>query len=241
MAAAGGDGILGIDTATSGAAVAVLAGAEVLGERYAGPGPDGRPRHSARLLAEVEAAVGAAGGWERIGVIAVGVGPGTFTGLRIGIATARALAQGRRLPMVPVGSLDTLARGIAEQAPDRPRLAAIDARRKQAFAALYDASGELAWGPVAASADELAGKLAGAGGSVVAAGDGSLRFRDRLESAGVEVLPAASDAHRIAARHVCALAAELEPGPPEDVRPVYLRRPDAEVWREQRDRDSRSG
>jgi tRNA threonylcarbamoyladenosine biosynthesis protein TsaB len=241
MADAGGDGILGIDTATAGAAVAVAAGGELLSERYAGSGPDGRPRHSARLLGEVEAAVDEAGGWARIGVIAVGVGPGTFTGLRIGIATARALAQGRGLPMAPVGSLDALALGIAERARGRPRLAAIDARRKQAFAALYDAGQNLEWGPVAASAEELAGRLADAGGSVVAAGDGSLRFRKTLESAGVEVLPAADEAHRIAARHVCSLAAEIEPGPPENLRPVYLRRPDAEVWREQqRDRDSRS-
>jgi len=242
MADAGGDGILGIDTATSGAAVAVVAHGEVLSERYAGPGADGRPRHSARLLIEVAGAVDEAEGWEGIGVIAVGVGPGTFTGLRIGIATARALAQGRGLPMAAVGSLDALARGIAERAPGRTRLAAIDARRQETFAALYAASGRLEWGPVTASAEELARRLAGGDDAVVAAGDGSLRFRKTLESVGAEVLPATDEAHRIAARHVCALAAEIEPGPPENVQPLYLRRPDAEVWREQqRDRDPRSG
>ena len=57
--------------------------------------PTGRPRHSQVLLAEIERSVDAAGGWERIERIAVGVGPGSFTGLRIGIATARALAQAR--------------------------------------------------------------------------------------------------------------------------------------------------
>jgi tRNA threonylcarbamoyladenosine biosynthesis protein TsaB len=241
MARAGGDGILGIDTATAGVAVAVTVAGEPVSERYADPAPDGRPRHSARLLAEVESAVGEAGGWDRIGLIAVGVGPGTFTGLRVGIATARALAQGRGLPMAPVGSLAALARGIGEQAPGRPSLAAIDARREQAFAALYDAGGALSWGPLAASAPELAERLGGAGDPVVAGGDGSLRFRAWLESAGVEVLPTANEAHRIAARHVCALAAEVVPGPPEDVRPIYLRRPDAEVWREQRDREPRAG
>ena len=241
MADAGGDGILGIDTATAGAAVAVAFGCVLASERYAGPDPDGRPRHSSRLLAEVEDAVGAAGGWERIGVIAVGVGPGTFTGLRVGIATARALAQGRGLPMAPVSSLAALARGIAEQAPGRPRLAAIDARREQAFAALYDADDEPVWGPLAGSGPELAERLRHGPSLVVAGGDGSLRFRAWLESAGVEVLPAANEGHRIAARHVCGLAARVEPGPPEQVTPVYLRRPDAEVWREQRDRESRGG
>ena len=235
--------MLGIDTATADAAVAVARGAELLDERRAEPGPDGRPRHAAVLLDEVEAAVATAGGWGGIGLIAVGVGPGTFTGLRIGIATARALAQARGLRLAPVGSLAALAAGVGrDRAPGLPRLAAIDARRQEAFAALYAASGRLEWGPVAASAEELARRLADAADAMVAAGDGSLRFRETLESVGVEVLPATDEAHRIAARHVCALAAEIEPGPPDDLRPVYLRRPDAEVWREQqRDRDSGFG
>ena len=183
-----------------------------------------------------------AGGWERIGVDrgrrrARGRSPGCGSGSRPLAPSARAAAcrwpRSARWPRSPVG--------IAERAPGRPRLAAIDARREQAFAALYDASGELSGGRWRSPPEELAGRLAElSGGSPVAAGDGSLRFRQRLESAGVEVLPAASEAHRIAARHVCALAAGVEPGPPEDVRPVYLRRPDAEVWREQRDRDSRT-
>ena len=53
----------------------------------------------------------------------------------------------------------------------------------------------------------------------------------------MDVLPDADPAHRMAARHVCALAAGAEPGRPEQVKPIYLRRPDAEVWRERRDRD----
>ena len=160
MAQPGGDGILGIDTATADVAVAVAIGGTVVCERRDGPEPGGRPRHASRLLADVEEAVTAAGGWERIGVIAVGVGPGAFTGLRVGIATARALGQGRGLPMIGVGSLAALARGIGEQAPGSARLAVIDARREQVFAALYASSGEAIWGPVVESPEALAGRLA---------------------------------------------------------------------------------
>ncbi len=88
-----------------------------------------------------------------------------------------------------------------------------------------------------AGSEALAGRLAELAPAPVAVGDGSLRFRSQLESAGVEVPPDADPAHRLAARHICALAATVEPGPPTDVRPAYLRRPDAEVWREQRDRN----
>jgi tRNA threonylcarbamoyladenosine biosynthesis protein TsaB len=234
-------GILGLDTATADTAVAVaIAGDEVI-EGWAAPGENGRPRHAATVLAEIEAVVAVAGGWGRIDRIAVGIGPGLFTGLRIGIATARALGQGRGLPMVGVGSLAALARGIGERAADRNRLALIDARRGEVFAALYDGAGEAIIPPAVIAAEALAERLAGRGQSPVAGGDGSLRFRHQLESAGVEVLPDADPAHRMAARHVCALAVGIEPGLPTDVHPTYLRRPDAEVWREQRDRDPEPG
>ena len=95
-----------MDTATPATAVAVWApdGTEV--ERRDDPGPGERPAHAARLLALVDEVVP---GWDAIERIAVGIGPGGFTGLRIGIATARALAQARDLPLVGVSSLAALA------------------------------------------------------------------------------------------------------------------------------------
>ena len=98
------------------------------------PEPGARPMHAARLLAAAEEALGAAGvGWEDVDRLAIGVGPGSFTGLRIGIATARALAQGRGLPLVGVSSLEALARGAAAPLV----LAVLDARRGEAFAAAW--------------------------------------------------------------------------------------------------------
>lgn len=233
--------ILGVDTATSAAAVAVARGDELLDERLAGARAGGRPQHATVLLQEIEDAVAGAGGWDRVALIGVGVGPGTFTGLRIGIATARALAQARGLPVAPVSSLAALARGIDGRDPERPRLAAIDARRGEAFAALYGADGTTIWEPFVAAPEALAERLLSMEEKPLAAGDGSLRFRQQLEAAGVNVLPEADPAHLMAARHVCALAAAAEPGRPEQVKPIYLRRPDAEVWRERRKREPGAG
>jgi tRNA threonylcarbamoyladenosine biosynthesis protein TsaB len=235
--------ILGVDTATADTAVAVTRSAELLCERRAEAAAGGRPRHAAALLSEIEAAVEAAGGWDGVALIAVGAGPGTFTGLRIGIATVRALAQARGLAVAPVSSLAALARGIdpGGDAPGRSRLALIDARRREVFGALLDPRGSVAWEPFVAGPEPLAERLAGLAHPPLAAGDGSLRFRAQLEAVGVDVLPDADPAHRMAARHVCALATGVEPVRPEQVKPIYLRRPDAEVWRERRDRDQDDG
>ena len=224
--------MLGIDTATSDVAVACVRGEETLFEELVGPRPEGRPRHSSALLELVARAVDAAGGWERVEAIAVGLGPGTFTGLRVGIATARALAQARAVPLVGVSSLEALACGI--DAPrGHPRLALLDARRGEVFGLLCGADGEVTWAPFVESPEALTARIAELRPAPVAAGDGSLRFRQELEAAGAEVPADADPMHRMAPRNICALAAGAKRVAPELIRPIYLRRPDAEVWREQ--------
>jgi tRNA threonylcarbamoyladenosine biosynthesis protein TsaB len=231
--------VLGVDTATAGTAVALTRGGEVVFEQRALPVEDGRPRHASALLSEVAAALDAGGGWGEVGLIAAGVGPGMFTGLRVGLAKVRALAQARDLPVAGVSSLAALARGISPPRAlvDRPRLALIDARRGELFAALHDSEGAVVWEPFVAGPDAIAGRVARLPAAPMAAGDGSLRFRAQLEAAGVEVLPEADAAHQVAARQVCALAASVRPMRPEQLKPIYLRRPDAEVWRERGNRD----
>jgi tRNA threonylcarbamoyladenosine biosynthesis protein TsaB len=109
--------LLALDTATPSSVTGVLRADGRVMEARDDPPPGSRGDHAARLLALAEAALRDAGvGWEELERLAVGVGPGGFTGLRIGIATARALAQARGLPVVPVSSLEALARGAA--APD---------------------------------------------------------------------------------------------------------------------------
>ena len=151
--------VLGVDTATACAVVGATADGEVVREVWVEPRPDGRPRHSEDLLLEIERSVDAAGGWSRIDRIAVGIGPGSFTGLRIGIASARALAQaqvypraGRISPPVP--------RGIAGLSPRRrqPALPVFDARRREVFAALFEGGGTTL-AAVRGRPDELAARV----------------------------------------------------------------------------------
>jgi len=223
--------LVGFDTATDDVAVAATRDGEVLDERRIAAPPGQRPRHATALLAEVESVAEGVGGWERVQAIAVGIGPGSFTGLRIGLATARALAQALDKAIVPVGTLAALARGI-EGSGEQPRLAVLDARRGQAFAALYGPGGEEIWPPLVATPDEVVDRVKALDRTALAAGSGTIRFRGELEAAGADVLPDSDPAHRISARHVCLLAESGSPALPESIEPIYLRPPDAELWLE---------
>lgn len=226
--------IAGLDTATDDASVAVTRDGEVVAERLVAKPPGTFPRHSEALLVELEAVVAEAGGWEAIDFLAAGIGPGSFTGLRVGLATARAIAQSLGKGIVPVGTLDALALGIAESpsAPDRSVLPALDARRRQVFAALFDPDGTARWEPFVVSPQALAERVAALPESLLAAGSGALRFRRELEAAGADVPPDSDSAHRVWARHLCRLAEDGAPSPPEAIQPIYLRPPDAQVWLE---------
>jgi tRNA threonylcarbamoyladenosine biosynthesis protein TsaB len=232
--------VLGIDAATSDAVVGLTRDGEVVGEVAIAPEAGEGPQHQRVLLREVEGAVAAAAGWEHVDRIAVGIGPGSFTGLRIGIATARALAQSRGIPIAGVSSLAALARGISEhpEAVTRRALPVFDARRGQVFAALHDPEGGEVWPPLVADPAELAERVRELGSPVLAAGDGAVRFAAELESAGATVALPEDAVHRIAARHLCALGEAAEAEAPERIEPVYLREPDAKRWIE-RDRIER--
>ncbi|MEZ5156361.1 MAG: tRNA (adenosine(37)-N6)-threonylcarbamoyltransferase complex dimerization subunit type 1 TsaB [Solirubrobacterales bacterium] len=228
--------ILGFDTATPDTAVAVVDRGEPVFEGSAGPGADGRPAAARELLVMIEEAVAAAGGWNRIATIAVGRGPGSFTGLRIAISTARALSQARGIPVAGVDSTAALAAGLRERDGGRTVVGVIDARRGEVFAAVDrgDGPGE----PVVCTPDELGAALGGGLEGALAGGDGAVRFRAEIEASGCVVLDDEDRANRLSARQICLLAANMGPGSahhPAGVTPKYMRRPDAERWLERID------
>jgi tRNA threonylcarbamoyladenosine biosynthesis protein TsaB len=216
--------ILGFDTSTAASAACLLRPDGVAFEALPPPEALQRPpAHARELMPAIARVLDDAGA--RLGdleAIAVGVGPGTFTGLRIGVATARGLASANGLPLRPVSSLAALAEGIEGDLV----LPLVDAKRGELFAALYGPAGRL-WGPVAEAPEAVVERLGDAAAGVRAAGDGSVRFRRVLETAGIGVDPDGSRSHVVRAIHVCRLAGDEPNQPPQSVLPDYLRAPDA--------------
>ncbi|MBA3261576.1 MAG: tRNA (adenosine(37)-N6)-threonylcarbamoyltransferase complex dimerization subunit type 1 TsaB [Thermoleophilaceae bacterium] len=224
--------LLGIDTSTPASAACVLRDDGQSFEVAPEPARLGAgPAHARELMPAVaEVMEGAGVEFARLRAIAVGVGPGTFTGLRIGIATARALASASGLLLRPVSSLAALAAGMREEgAAGDALLPLIDARRGEVFGALHDAGGEVLWPPFVATPEVVAERVGEAGLSVRAAGDGSIRFRRALEAAGIGVDADESGSHVVRALHVCRLARTVPDVAPEAVLPEYLRAPDAKT------------
>lgn len=236
--------ILAFDTATPATVVAV---AELLPGASApdgpaidlrdDPAPGTRPNHTRRLLELIEQALERAGwSWDELDRIAVGIGPGTFTGLRIGIATAQALARSRGLPLVGTSTLQALALPATAARPDLGILAVLDARRNEAFAAGWDAgSGPgrdvAVLPPSVLSPDALEKAASQLAPGTLAVGDGAVKFAQNLRRFGLLIPPEDSELHRISAVSHCRLAADLIPAEPAAVQPEYLRQPDAEIAR----------
>jgi tRNA threonylcarbamoyladenosine biosynthesis protein TsaB len=241
--------VLGLDTATPATAVGLRLADGTTLEAHDLPATGERPGHATRLLPLADRLLAQAGlRWDSLERIAVGVGPGTFTGLRVGVATARGLAQSLALDLVGVSSLRALAhRALREHSSGGGGgvLAAIDARRGEAFAGGWSSEGEL-FAPFALAPDDFGHLLAhhdheprsaqhndeqglALDSLGLAVGDGAVRYRSHLEALGVEVPCDSSPLHLIGGAAICELALHTEPCSPELVLPDYLRRPDAEI------------
>jgi tRNA threonylcarbamoyladenosine biosynthesis protein TsaB len=222
--------ILGIDTATDQVGVAI-GGHE--GVRASAHVARGR-RHAETLAPTVDFVRRQAGIELRdLGAVTVDVGPGLFTGLRVGVTTAKTIAQTLRLPMIGITSLDLLAFPVRFT----PRLiaAAVDARRGEVFYALYrtvPGGVQQVVKPTVGPPGELASEIQARGGEWLLVGDGAVRWReDFVALDGVEIAdqglahPSAASlvqlAHPRAMREEFVNAWELEP--------VYLRPPDAQI------------
>jgi tRNA threonylcarbamoyladenosine biosynthesis protein TsaB len=202
--------ILALDASTPVTTVALARGddREVLAE----VSTSGRGASEA-LLPAVQAALDLAGEeFDTVGHVLAGVGPGTFTGIRIAAATARALAAGAGVTLARNSTLDALAAPALSCSSDV--LAVVDARRGQVFARRFSGSGP----------------TTGVEGEPVLVGDGAVRYREVLARLG-RIPSDGSPLHRVtAAGHV--VSADLAPVDPEEIVPIYVREPDAEVRRD---------
>lgn len=217
--------LLGFDTATRACAAALWAGGGIAAHRRI----EAAERHAEALvplLREVAAEGGAA--LDAVDAFAVTVGPGSFTGIRIGLATARGLALAAGRPLIGLTTLEVLAAGVPERMREGPILAALDARRSRLYAQLFDRAGRPLDAPFAAAAEALPGLLGGriARGPLIVVGTGS--------QAAMAALPPAMEARAAPgpgspdARVLVRLAAARAGGAaPTDAspRPLYLRAP----------------
>jgi len=222
--------ILGIETATVQAGCAIGGHEGVLASAHSAKGK----RHAENLTpaiaficeqAQIELS--------EIGLVAVDIGPGLFTGLRVGVATAKAVAFALRVPMIGVSSLDLLAFPVRFT----PRLivAAIDARRNELYYALYrqvPGGVQRISEPTVGSADDLASELLALSEEVLLVGDGAHRYREAFDGlTKVEIVdqgnsfPSAASLVQLA--HAQALREDFQQI--DSIQPMYLRRPDAEI------------
>jgi tRNA threonylcarbamoyladenosine biosynthesis protein TsaB len=178
---------------------------------------------SETLLPAIHAALDLAGeDLGSVGRVLAGVGPGTFTGIRIAAATARALSAGTGIPLSKNSTLDALAAPALSCSEDV--LAVLDARRGQVFARRYSEAGPTT-GIYCLTPEELSVE----GGPLVV-GDGAVRYRGALSGLG-RIPPEESPLHRVTAvGHV--ISADLTPVSPDELVPIYVREPDAEVRRD---------
>ena len=192
--------VLAFDTATSVVTAALTRDGVVLGERVSRP---------VSVLEDAEAMLAAAGLRPAdLGGVAVGIGPGSFTGTRMALATARALSFALDIPVAGVSTLAALAAGAPGALP------VIDAKRREVFT---QADGE----PVVVVPADMP-----LSPGRVCVGDGALRYRALLEERGAEIPPEGDERHVPRARFHAQLARDY--GPADAVEPLYLRVPDAE-------------
>jgi tRNA threonylcarbamoyladenosine biosynthesis protein TsaB len=220
--------ILGIETATPQVSVAIGGHEGVIGLVEIARGR----RHAESLVPAIEFLCRQTGlDLEEMGVVAVDVGPGLFTGMRVGLAAGKALAQALRVPMIGLSSLDLLA--FPHRRSDRVVVPVVDARKGEVFYAMYrQVPGGLQQvvAPRAASVDELVGDLLARSQEALCVGDGALRYRDEIwDGFRCEIADEASPSAGPLVQLAHAKALREQWSNPAEIHPLYLRPPDAAI------------
>lgn len=221
--------VLGVETSTSRSSIALVDGDQVIASASLGIDR----RHGEFIAPAIDFCLRQAGATAaRLTGVAVGLGPGLYTGLRVGIATAQTIAMACRLPAVGLSGLDVLAFQARHTA--RPICAVIDAKRRELFWAFYRSSpggvqrqGDLQVGSLAT----LEADIAAQGEDVLVVGEGALVHRDRLEALDATVSGpehAWPDAAILAELAVPRFVRE-DTQPPGELQPIYLRGADAKI------------
>jgi tRNA threonylcarbamoyladenosine biosynthesis protein TsaB len=227
--------LLALDTSTRRVGVAFGNGNGVHAAiELGGPCDDRPPRHAeevAPAIAHLAQRCGAE--LSQLSAVAVSIGPGMFTGLRVGVTTAKVLAQALRIPVIPIASLDLLAYPL--RYANSLVVPVMDARRHEVYYAIYQPVpggmqrlGGYELGPV----EDVTAELAARGSEALVCGDGALRFRDAFaDLERVDFAGAGHSAPSLAALiELAAVRYEREEfSSPADVVPLYLRRSDAEI------------
>jgi tRNA threonylcarbamoyl adenosine modification protein YeaZ len=208
--------LLAFDTATPAVTVALRGEDGVLAEHTE---VDAR-RHGELLAPGIERVLAAAGrSRAELTAVAVGVGPGPFTGLRVGLMTARALGDALEIPVYGVCTLDIVAAAaLARSGPGGGFAVATDARRREVYWAAYDAQGRRETDPEVDRPAEIAVKLSGR----PVAGQGPELYPDHFPRPLAPALPSAAVLAELTVRRLAA-----DPGSLLPPFPLYLRRPDA--------------
>lgn len=215
---------LGIDTSSTATSVGVWSDSFALA--MTDVPSQGRPAHAASIIPMIEAVLEEGGLTKsNISRIAVGAGPGSFTGLRISFATAAGLGRGLGVPVVSVSSLEALLDPIA--GPSQPVMAAIDARRGEVYVAQRGIDG-IPGIERAVKPQDLVAELAGVKGltDCLCVGDGALIMREDLVALGIDVPPEDDPRHVVDGSVVARLGFSVDQ-PSGGVLPTYLRDPDA--------------
>jgi tRNA threonylcarbamoyladenosine biosynthesis protein TsaB len=233
--------VVGIDTSTPQVSVALGTETAILGRVQIA----GTARQESVTPALQQLLVWTGVTLDQVGGFAVGVGPGLFTGLRVGVETAKTLAQATGSPIIAISSIDALAYAVRHT--ERTIVSVVDGRRKEVFAATYRPvpGGVLRLRePAVQRPEALAAELEATAGEMLLVGDGAILYRDVLHAVGARLTFASPAAAHPDAASLVELAVPRflreEHDTLFDVVPMYLRKSDAEIAWDDRARDGKS-